>query len=285
MPGWDWRTTGARVQSELLMRRDALGEWRVRTWARLSATADRLTRPASRVLAFLVVLYGAATLSRGQRWPDWLWTSRFATPAYVVLGAVTTLGYLLVTWRFGTLLRRADEDQQLYSACRDIARFVIDNSSIASKTLGVHVWEVGGPRFARRLRRRATFRPVGHQPLPIVWRKGKGAIGRCWADGGTFVLDLEQRLRMAPDQAAFERLNEEERMGLKWREFEASRHYRAVYVTPLYGGAEGAPTIAGCISIDVQEDGKAGELELLTNTRHHDLAPHFDVCERVLRGA
>lgn len=183
---------------------------------------------------------------------------------------------------YSAALKRADHDARLAAVCRDLARIVVKHTSLTHDALGVHVWTVAGPPLARYLRRRTTFRPVGRQRLPITWRKGKGAIGLCWARERGAVTDIDLLMRLAPDEQSFCKLPAEKRLGMTWDEFQRSADYRAIWTVELMTGPEGRQRFRGCLSVDVQTPGKADELKAAIRNHQDELNPVLDTCEAIL---
>ena len=253
-------------------------------YARAIEMLEAATGPTSFVVAALVLVQGGVLVAEEQGWPKKFWKSDTGTAIFVCVVVVTSVAYFVVTFRFARLVDRGRQDQRLFSACRDIANLVSRVTTVPHQKIGVHVWSIMGPPSAKHLVRRANFRAVGHRRLSITWRKGKGAIGRCWATGETFVADLEALEARGADETRFCALPAETRFEMTWQEFQAGRRYRAIYVTPLRAGPPSAQRIRGCLSIDIQENGKAEELEHKLIEHEAELAPLLNICEQVLQG-
>jgi hypothetical protein len=257
----------------------------VSSWVKLREGAASLRSPGSTVLGFVVVLYAVAVVGKAEDVPSGAWDAgKPLGVVLLILAAVSTVGYWFVTVSYGRSLRNSEDDRLLTSTCHEIAYLVANALGTGPREVGAHVWTVGGPRFARHLRRRATVRPVGHRKLPIIWLRGKGAIGHCWATQETFVADLDDLAQLGPDEATFCALDPETRLRLTWHEWQISDYYRAIWATPLHVGPEGAPALGGCVSVDVRQPNRAHDLERIMKERADDLRPFLEICQRVLSG-
>jgi hypothetical protein len=198
------------------------GDERLVRWAvTLNASASRLLRPGSFVVFVAASLFAVGALLKEADVPSksvWRPGSP-ALDALLVVGAVTYLGYVGVIWGYLRTLKTRDQEGQLYRACRDVAALVEKGTNLNRDSIGVHVWVVRGLIGVRRLERRATFVPWDRPPTAVVWRKGKGAIGRCWALGEWVLADVEELQRLAPTEHAFYAIPPEDRFFFTWPEF------------------------------------------------------------------
>jgi hypothetical protein len=144
--------------------------------------------------------------------------------------------------------------------------------------VGVHVWTVKGLKGFRYLVRRTTFviKPRRRTAHHVIWCKGKGAVGIAWAEDDGILANVENLEARAPTEAAFCAIDSRERFGLDWREFKRSKHYRAVLAVPLTTRGR----VKGCLSVDLQVDGRAEDLERLAADDQFNNV--LRVCEAVL---
>lgn len=115
--------------------------------------------------------------------------------------------------------------------------------------------EPGRPlRFRRRLDRLARLRAAeGVPPSDVVWTRGKGVIGKCWADGRQEVYELNRayakwypqgrhRWKVAPPNV---------RMNMSWDEMcEVNGKYGAVLPTQI---KDRHGRVVGILAVDVPE--------------------------------
>ncbi len=267
--------------------RERVSERLIRATARTIETLSVLLRPGAFVVLFATSVYGAATLAKGlEVFGTDAWTlSEPLGVVWVIAGAASFLGTWLVVLGYIATLGQKNVNERLADICGELARFVTKETEIAEKDLRVHVWTVTGriPGL-RYLKRRATFAPGAYQKTPIVWRKGKGAIGQCWAAGEWIRADLEELVdECAEDRDAFYAKPRNERFGLTWDEFRKSRHYQAILAWPLHGGPDAAPRVIGCLSLDVRSRGAVGELDEIVERHRDAFLAHLDACERILK--
>lgn len=255
----------------------------IRRREKLSERFQRLLRPGALLTGFFVtctaIVQGlkAAAIPSAETWAPgsgWNWLLIVMVPALLLS--------LLVIWGYGRVLRRSGEDAELYRIARDTFYFVSEQLSVRRDVLGVNIWVVRGFTGARHLHRRVQFLTQERQPTSIVWCKGKGVIGYCWADNHPLVADNTAIAAQGGTKEAFCELPANERFGLSWEEFQQVQHYQAVLAVPIRCGPSGAPYVAGCVAIDVQEDGFAAPLETLGESRQ--LGALVRACGMVLEG-
>jgi len=263
-----------------------LDEALVRAAVRSSAWFARLLRPGARLILLAASLFAAGALMKEAEFPDAeIWDSGSAALyALLACALVTYLGYALVTLGYERSLQARDDEAKLYRACRDVAALVERTTRLERDSVGVHVWTVKGLHGMQRLERRATFIPGDRPPTAIVWRKGKGAIGRCWERDEWVLAPLEEIQALAPTEDAFGELDPEMTFSFTWSEFANTAHYKAILAWPLHGGPEAAPRFVGALSIDVQQNGAADELKRFRRDRWSAFSHHLALCEAVLRG-
>jgi len=227
-------------------------------------------------------LYTTCQLLKSQDVPSKAaWTGWTALNiALLATGVITLIGGFLVGWGYSRALRKSDQNAELDVACSDLWALIQRTTTIPWEHVGVHVWTVRGMKGMRHLQRRATFVVERRRATPVTWRKGKGAIGRCWAEEEALIADVAELEQRGPDRKTFCSLAREERFGLSWREFRVSRHYRAILAIPLRAGPPGALRVVGCLSVDVRADGHVDDLtRLLDDSRFGAV---LSVCEAVL---
>lgn len=250
----------------------------------LRAAKRRLMRPGAAIIAAALLAAGVAQILKTEAIPSEAdWTGK--TPlniVYLIAAIVALAGGFLVAVGYASLLRRVTENDELTDLCKALWAITLRNTSVAFDHLAVHVWAVRGIKGARYLEKRATFVPEARRTTPITWRKGKGAIGLCWARNHSLVADVEQLERQASDRSSFYSLPRDERFGFSWEELEESRHYRAILAIPLRVPKRGRYHVRGVLSIDLRVDGKANELDTLST--RDDFSAVLSVCEAVLRG-
>jgi hypothetical protein len=280
---WSRKDPGARPQGCNDLRwHERVSIWLIRCRSRASSAIRRLLRPGAWATTAVVAGYGAAQLAKSENWPrESVWAA--GTPwnfLLVGLGVAALIGYGLVTIGYARALRKADQDKELYKICRAVVPLLESQTTILHGKVGVHVWTVRGPRGLRHLERRAQFIPQERRTTSITWRKGKGAMGQCWDTDSPVVADVEALEALASDEAAFCQLPRAVRFGLTWQEFAESKHYRAILAIPLRTGPSGAHRFRGCLSVDVQENGKAAELDALVQSNQFSYV--LSICESVL---
>jgi hypothetical protein len=265
--------------------RERLDERLVRLAVKVNSVLRKLLRPGALVIGIAVSLFGTGALMKQSDFPNrGIWNpGSAALTVLIACGVVAYIGYVLVVWGYARSLASREQEAQLYRACRDVASLVERHTSLNRDNIGVHVWTVRGMPGVRRLERRETFVPGDRPPTAITWRKGKGAIGRCWARGEWVLADLERLQDLARNEAAFHALPRDETFRLTWSEFISTDHYKAILAWPLYGGPEAAPKVVGCLSVDVQETGAAAQLATFRKVHRGLFVEHSAVCEAVLR--
>lgn len=271
-------------RERLLVRRERFYECRVRWWTIFITRATKLLRPGTLLVSLAVAVYGGGTLANTRDWPsedDWAAGSVWSD-LLVVFGIVSLIGYVLVAWGYAQTLRRRENDESLASVCRTVARLIEQASDIPHTDIGVHIWVVAGPPGCRYLARRATYLPEGRRRSRVTWRRGKGVLGACWQGNAPVLTDLALLEQAAPSAEVFGRISKERRLGLTWSEFDATRHYRAVWATPVRSGPEGGAKLRGCLSVDIQTDDKLDALRKAVEDQGRNLGRALEVCERVL---
>lgn len=95
-------------------------------------------------------------------------------------GVAALFGTVFVLYGYARALRKADQNNELETACRGLWQFVVETLGVDMTKVGVHVWTVKGFVGCRYLDKRASFILQNRRSTPVLWRKGKGAIGIAW---------------------------------------------------------------------------------------------------------
>jgi hypothetical protein len=240
-----------------------------------SARLDRWWETAKRVLRHLepprllaisaATVFSLATIARSVEFPEkgWWKPGQPATIVLLVAGAIAGVGAVITAVRVNRRTRRAT----LSEACIQLAAYIDETCpSLSLRDVGIHVWRVGGPPFARRLHRRQQFLLRQRQPSHVSFTKGKGLIGNVWATGVPDIKDLESDYAGVTTAAHFQELSDENRLGLSWEEFQRTRRYTAVWASPLFRNSDFDDRVIGVISVDIQASGVFNEVAAATKT-------------------
>ena len=165
----------------------------------------------------------------------------------------------LLFWSTGTHLRlavrdiRAERYARLNSGIRSalvaLLRSIVEVSGFDVFDVGVSLFIAErhpGRPWSRRLRRIEHVRSASLPPRSgVTWSKGKGIIGRAWADNAVLFADLSAMYNDFKTEADWAVAPKELRMGLKWHEVERLRErYSGVIAVPVV-----SPTSAHTIGI------------------------------------
>ncbi len=120
--------------------------------------------------------------------------------------------------------------------------------------------------------------------MPVLWTKGKGVLGQCWADPNAKdqLEDFDKLRARASDERGFCGLPAYERFNMTWQEFQAGEHYHLVWVTKLYKGLGEAPDLWGLLSVDVEHPGHADDLRKALKMHGKEMRAALNTCERLL---
>jgi hypothetical protein len=218
--------------------------------------------PYADIAAFVfLLLSGGLALAHSAEWPSThAWSRGHVLPiaqlaAFALLG-LTQLAILISG-------RRTHRNQNREDACQLVAAYVDEHCpGVQLRNVGVHLWTVAGPPFARYLRRSGSFLIVDERERSgIVWVKGKGVVGTAWGEGVAVTHDIDEVRQKAHSRDAYEALGQEYTMNLSWEEFRRTPYYRAVSGTPLYRRVGTGSTVCGVVAIDLLEPGHFHELE------------------------
>jgi hypothetical protein len=231
------------------------------------------------VLAY-ALLAAALAFAHSSEWPsaaDWSKGHAWLIAQFVVF-ALLALTQLVVL----VSARRSQRSKKLEEACQLVAGYVDDHCpEVKLRHVGIHVWVVAGPPFARYLRRSGSFLLAGERERSgIVWVKGKGVVGEVWEEGVPVTRDIDAIRARAASRDAYESLGREDKMGLDWEEFNRTPAYRAVAGIPLYRRAGSGSGIRAVLAVDLLEPGHFRELE--SAVRDPAFAYVIGVCESAL---
>jgi hypothetical protein len=250
----------------------------------VSLRLQGLRRPGALFTSASVVVYSAVQIAKSEDYPKAaLWKpGTFWSGVLVVAGVTAAVGYFAVTWAYARALRKSEQGNELGAACQEVAKLIVDETGVPHEAVGVHVWVVRGLPGARYLDRRAKFVVRRRAPSPVVWRKGKGAMGAAWRARDSVVADVEGLDAACPDEATFCARTRANRFGLTWMEFQETKHYRAILATPLRTGSGPLRRTTGVLSIDVTQDGAHRALRQLSVSQEFRYVR--GICEHALGG-
>lgn len=260
-----------------LWRRLELGlEWIGRRIAWMGAWADVFS-------LLLVAATGALALAHSANFPNGeAWTSGHPLPpVQIATGVLLALTQVVIVVRG----RKGQRNQELEGACRQVAAYIDDQCpGLPLRNVGIHIWTVAGPPFARHLRRSGSFLLSGDRARSgIRWTKDKGVVGAAWTKRTRAIEDLEEIRRRVHSPEQFAGLPEDKKFGLSWDEFQRTPHYYAVCANPLYSrdNHSGQPAVRGILAIDLLSDGHCEELERAT--KDPKFASVLGICEGALK--
>jgi hypothetical protein len=261
-----------------------------RIWAWFEACWWWIGRRVATVTPYgdlIALLFGAlasiAALAHSGEYPhphDW------AKGRPLLLVQIIVTAGLLITQALNTLGRRRYRRRlDLEAACREVAAYVDEHCpNIPLRYVGVRIWKVGGPPFARYLRRRASFFLTGERAQSGVrWTQGKGVLGRAWEKRKAVIRDIVEIRDRVGREDDYHALPDEDQMGLTYEEFQQTPFYNVVYAAPLYSRAEtsSAPRVRGVIAVDILQIDQFQELR--DATEDAKFASVIGVCEAALK--
>lgn len=250
---------GSRLFMSLWRMRDSLGASAVGGYIWLE---DRLEPKRLRLSVWFGVLVATTFgigVARALQFPsDDLWKSGVGKALLIVSATTTAIASALILADYRSLVRSLAATDVLDRACRRLARFLVGELAVTNEQIGVHVWEIQGVWPVRHLTRIATSRPR-RRPSTATWRKGKGAVGRCWKTGDDVLAEIGDLAGTEEDE--FERLPPDRRFNLRWREFRRIRQYPTVLAVPLREGRTKRRRLGGVLSVDLRVPGRTADLE------------------------
>ena len=127
----------------------------------------------------------------------------------------------------------------------------LTDGAVPVPVLGASAWRIRSVGPFHRLRRVARER-VKDEPGPsgITWTRGKGVVGRCWAQGRMQVVDVDDLWSsyLDCDEPTWELAPEDVRMELTFAEFQRIRgKYGTVVAAPVFDEDE---NMIGCVTLD-----------------------------------
>ncbi len=216
-----------------------------------------------RTLPLVVASFASTSLALHEA-DIWNLTRKERVLAVLVLAAVgltESLGRVI-----GGVIRerRLREARWFSETLKALLVQVVQASQLDWTAVGVNAFVVRHRHgwIGRRVLRRVGRERIRSTPVPsnVLWTRGKGVIGRCWALGTDLGVDLRDHFADVEDSTAdeWEELTEEQRLGLSYDDFQRTRQHGVVVATPLLDRRE---RVIGVISADSLE----GPLERLWN--------------------
>ena len=215
--------------------------------------------PSRLVAIAAATIFSVTTLARTLEIPDKATWSPGGVASWILVSSGLLAGYVYVanTYRLGKRTRRSF----LAEGCLQLAAYIDDEcSKIKLRQVGVHLWEVGGPPFARRLYRGPEFILRERRHSHMTFTKGKGVLGKVWETGVEEAVNLEELQSGLHNEAAFNAAPAAVRLGLTWPEYERSKRYKSVWAAPLFKGGK----VAAIVSVDIQASGVFDQLRKAT---------------------
>jgi hypothetical protein len=206
--------------------------------------------------------------------------------APLVVAQICVTALFLLTQSLNTFARRsARRNGMLEDACREVAGLIDEQCpELPLRYVGVRIWSVRGPFFARHLRRKASFFLTADRAQSgIRWTKGKGVLGVAWEQRREMIRDISGLRERVHGEDDFDALPDEDKMLLSYKEFCGIPQYELVYASPLYSRAQtsGNPPVRGVIAIDILQPGHFQELRKATSDPR--FASIIGVCESALK--
>lgn len=222
-------------------------------------------------MAFWIAVLIAPTYSilevlRQRQIPDAaFWTTGPGHEYRLVLAAAGVISVIYVTVE-SLMQRRRLADNDRVRAVEELTQSLLLNFHEASKipitALIAHVWKEN-----RGLVRDGTLKRIAIKKLDsripvsgVTWTRKKGALGRAWEVRDSFTLDLEPvHVLFDAGRNAFNTADPDDRLHLTYDEFRKVRHYRSVYVAPLFNQDNGE--VIGAVTVGCTETGLSERLK------------------------
>lgn len=221
---------------------------------------------AEGIALFFGAIAAALALAHSSHFPKEEWWSD-GHPLPVIQVGVFVL-WLFIQLGIVIAGAKSQRNRKLEDACREVAALIDDQCpALPLRDVGVRIWIVSGPPWARYLRRGASFLLSGQRSQSgIRWVKGKGAVGVAWQRRLNTIIDIEDVRKKAMSQSHYEALPETERLGLSWDEFQRTPAYQAVFACPLYSrvATSGDLPVLGVLAVDLLRPGYFQELKKAT---------------------
>jgi hypothetical protein len=210
-----------------------------------------------------------------QAWTD---SAAWSTPGIFILGVLAAVGGSLKLISLRAEASRSEKVRRAEGFCQQVTTTVHQSlKQLPIETLTVHAWRVKGDS----LERLASFRVERRPDAGVVWTKGKGGVGQCWATNLQIEADMTNLHTAAAGpngQAAFTAIPPEGRFYLTWDEYQKTKRYWSIFVTPL---KDGKGNFIGCLSIDTTAGGHHSEFIEACNRA--DVTGLVSLMEQVLR--
>jgi hypothetical protein len=268
-----------RLYLWLWRRRDGLGNRLVKAyiWLEESLAPKRLR--LSLLFGLVLVAGVGIALAKGLPFPsEAFWDHQYAK-GLIVGGVVANgLASALLLADYRSLARAQATAEDLRVVCSDLATLVSQELSLDVTKIGVHVWEIHGIWPVRYLSRVASSLPK-RRHAEIIWRKKKGAIGRCWKTHGDVYADIGDLMNV--DEATLERLPPPARFHLRWREFSLTKKYPTIFAVPLREG-RGARKLGGVLSVDLRVPGRTADLQAFWEAQETKINNILALCDHAL---
>jgi hypothetical protein len=248
---------------------------------RLMARLPMLRRPLARLMTGMVVAFAGIQFAKWLKWPNaelWAWGGPLMV-VFWVLAALTTVGRLATAVDYKRLLDRRHE--RLQEASYATARMVVNDAALRGSDIAVFVWAVSGPPGLRWLSRAAAAESEPRRTVAILWTKGRGPLGRAWAQNEQVIEDLEDLRTSLADEDAYSQAAWKDRYELEWHEFRELLDYTAVLEMPLTGRNRlRRPVVKGVLELVAYTPQARTELHRVASSPQ--LAMIARICETML---
>lgn len=228
--------------------------------------------------AAATVVFAVGSLSRQLNAPSFLWTNwtNVTLPVLFISGAwAATAGpYKLI--KLDRANRRSAARTRSEGLCQQLLMTVYESSpALPLESLAVHVWWLD----AGKLTRLASFRVERRPDAGVSWTKGKGAVGQCWSTNLEIEADLANLHAAATAGLPFfDSIEAESRFSLTWDDYQKTKRYQSIFVTPL---KDSGGNFIGCLSIDSTAAGRHSDF--IAGCRKPSVTGLVSLMEQVLR--
>jgi hypothetical protein len=213
-------------------------------------------RAAVRIVV-LVVIFGASIVVGLASADVWQLTTGQSAAAVVVLALAALVQglYDLVTGLSAE--QRLRYERWVSETLKGTLVQVVQASGLDWKDVGINAFLVRRrPRwFGTPLLERVGRERIRNTPPPsnVVWTKGKGVIGRCWATATDQGVNLTALFGPADGLTEAEWLarSEEDRLGMTYADYQKTRYHGVVVATPIL---DRDAEVIGVVSADAPGD-------------------------------
>ncbi len=212
-------------------------------------------------LAAATAAFSIISLARQLDLPDKKWWTDsvgWTSPLLLTLGVIVAVGGPAKLIQLHEATKQSDVERRARDLCQQILGTMHQSLlSVPIETFTVHTWKVARASRWRgsdeRLDRLASFRVELRPNSGVVWTKGKGAVGECWATNLEIEADLSGLHKAVAEggKAAFPTPSEAT-FNLSWDEYQKTKRYTSIFVTPL---RDLKGDFMGCVSIDTTANG------------------------------